>query len=493
MNSELSFWRDKFDHVLSSNGFMGIILSLVMVVLSYGFFALMGIQGLVILAGGMLAVLVAIFFSFKFPIAIGMAWFLSMSGFHTLVMLRMPGLPDFSFPRLFMIMLLILIPLGPLTGRRLFKAPYGPDLLLLTYTFYVFINLNTIGDPHRFSTWLSSCFAPLVGYVFAKQFVRTPNHLKAIMGFFILISTYFWVVAIGDHFNITAMVWPKQILDRNIGNSWYGRSRGPFLQPALFGQIIGMYLIAHLFMLTRKLNLFWKTMITINTALGSLGLLYTYTRGGWLGTAVGVAFLAVVRPQFRKLMIGIAFFGIIIGALGLMQPSEDEFLQQRMGNTDTIENRLGFMANAVRMVRDHPLFGVGYFQFTELRHLYNQGTEIPFYGFIKKSASAETSIHDIYLGRAAEEGLVGLGLFLGFYISVALIFLKRWRRNIANEWFDRDMLACIGGMCVVYFVGGMAIDFRYFDLVNVLPCFLAGIIVGYPDPEKPKILTSAIV
>ena len=38
------------------------------------------------------------------------------------------------------------------------------------------------------------------------------------------------------------------------------------------------------------------------------------------------------------------------------------------------------------------------------------------------------------------------------------------------------MLAAFFG---AYFVGGMVIDYRYFDLINVLPAFFAGIIVWF--------------
>ena len=38
-----------------------------------------------------------------------------------------------------------------------------------------------------------------------------------------------------------------------------------------------------------------------------------------------------------------------------------------------------------------------------------------------------------------------------------------------------------------YLLGGMAIDFRYFDLINVMPFFLAGIVTGFPS-QQPSVV-----
>jgi O-antigen ligase len=464
---------------------LGAVALVLISALCYFGLGFMGPQGLFLMTGGLLAAIITVYLLLKYPIVITLVWFLSMSGLHTLVMIRMPGLPDFSFPRLFFVMILFLIPVGIIRGRSFMHPPYSPDIFMVLFTFYVFFNMNTIGNAQEFNLWLISCFTPMVAYFFAKQYIKTHNQIAILMIGFILVTIYFWIVSVGDHFEIESMVWPKKILDRSVGKSWFGRSRGPFLQPALFGQIFGMYLLVHLFVLTRKISSFWKVLITLNIIAGGFGLLYTYTRGGWLATAAGVVVLAVLRPGFRKIVITAAIIGVILGSSGVFKTGNDEFLEKRMANTGTVENRLGFLANASRMIADNPLFGVGYFRFTELRHLYNQGTEIPFYGYVKREASAEVSIHDIYIGRAAEEGLVGLFLFLGFYAVMFREYIVRWKENPKGSWFDRDTIALMGAMTVAYLVGGMVIDYRYFDLINILPCFMAGVIVGFPRQASP--------
>ncbi|MBK7703339.1 MAG: hypothetical protein IPI34_10815, partial [bacterium] len=73
---------------------------------------------------------------------------------------------------------------------------------------------------------------------------------------------------------------------------------------------------------------------------------------------------------------------------------------------------------------------------------------------------------DIYLGRTADEGLISTGLLLAFCIVIAKAFRKLWKANPGKRWFNRDYIALIAGIFVSYLVGGMGIDYRYFDLVN---------------------------
>lgn len=470
--------------VLMGQGTLAVLARIALVgmvtVVSLGIVRIMGLPGLVMMSVGAFVAVTGMIITLKFPVGVFAFWLLSMSGLHTLGMIRMPGLPDFMFPRLLMMVLMFLVPAGILMGRRIARPPFAPDLLIIFYTLYVFANFLVIGHEGRFNTWLSSVFAPMLAYFFAKQFISEENHLKLILWSLVGVTVYFWITSIGEHFEIEQIVWPKRILDREYGLAWYGRSRGPFVQPALFGQIIGMYMLIHVYLLTRRIHIGLKVFVAINTALAGLALLYTYTRGGWLATAVGLMVLFALRPRYRKLLAIVFVVGFLAASVNLLQPQEDEFLAERMENVSTIDNRLGFLAAAVRMIGDYPIFGVGYFNFNDYQVFYNQGTYIPFYGFVTRGAGADVPIHDIYIGRAAEEGLVGLILFLSFFALIFKNFVKLWRTDPQGEWFDRDFLALVAAMAISYFVGGMVIDYRYFDLINCLIGMLAGIVVGYP-------------
>jgi O-antigen ligase len=202
-----------------------------------------------------------------------------------------------------------------------------------------------------------------------------------------------------------------------------------------------------------------------------------------LATILSFIVLAALRPKYRKVFSALSVIALLGGLLGAMQLANSEFFQERLQTRLTISNRLLTGANSLRMIRDYPFFGVGYFRFNDYRGLYNQGIEVPFYGYIEKARGAETPIHDIYLGRTAEEGLLGAGLLSAFLIVIIRAFIKKWRADPQEPWFNRDILALFAAIMFCFLIGGMFIDFRYFSLVNVIFFFLAGLIYGYRNRE----------
>jgi hypothetical protein len=54
-----------------------------------------------------------------------------------------------------------------------------------------------------------------------------------------------------------------------------------------------------------------------------------------------------------------------------------------------------------------------------------------------------------------------------------------------KDWLNRDGLAVMAAAFTAYLVGGMAIDYRYFDMVNALPYLFAGVLFGYEIPTHP--------
>ena len=108
-----------------------------------------------------------------------------------------------------------------------------------------------------------------------------------------------------------------------------------------------------------------------------------------------------------------------------------------------------------------------------------QAVHIPFYGMIKKGMVRHGVIHDMYVGRLAEEGAVSLLLLAGFFFATMKAGFRKWLLAPKEEWFNRDFIATVFALQIVYLLSGVAMDLRYFDLINVIPYFFGGVVVGY--------------
>lgn len=444
----------------------------------------MGLQGLVLLSGGLMAATVVVMLLSRHPFAICLIWFVTMSGLQAVGMIRMPGLPDFSLSRMSQMLVLLVGAIHVAAGRRLLRPPYAPEILLVVHAVYILVNMQLAGMGERFHTWLGSSFAPILGYMFAKYFFAQERHLRYLLYTLVVLSVYFWITCVGERYGIDSIVWPKVILDRDIGISWFGRSRGPFLQPAVTGQFLGWFLMVQVFLLTRRLPAAVRLLLVANIAMCAIGAFLTYTRGPWLATVMGLIAMGVLRPSYRRYFLVVAVLGGLLVGTNALRPSQDEFLAERMSTTNTIDNRIGFLAAAGRMIGSNPLFGVGYFRYLEELPAYNQGTYVPLYGYVARGAGKEVPIHDMFVGRAAEEGLVSLLLVALLLGALWRHFWKRWQEPPTGSWLDRDFLALYAGIMTSYIVNGLTIDYRYFDFVNVLPMFFSGIVVGYLPPHS---------
>lgn len=437
-----------------------------------------GMKGLVLALGGLVGLLGLAVLSFRTPTIAIAIWLFSMGGVRLVGIVSMPGLPDFSIDRLLLVWIMLLFLVKLVAGRQEMRAPFGADLLLLAHTLYILFNVQYTHSPH-FNAWVHSSLPPFFAFLYGHHLIKSEKDVRTLLIFMMIMTAYFTFTAFAEQLGWRALIWPKQILDPDVGMWAPGRSRGPLVHPPVFGQVLSMLLLVVLYMNTRRLPAAAKIACVAMLPLTMLAQLFTYTRGPWLATLVALLALALLRAGYRRIILGLVGIGLVVGMLGLYRLANSEFLQERMENKGTVENRLSFLAIEGRMLRDYPLVGVGYLKSREYIEQYTETIYVPFYGMVRRGRSEGMVAHDIFLGRAVEEGLIGFGLMVAFYIAIWRAAVRQWKAQPVESWFNRDVLALMYGMMVTYMVGGMVIDYRYFDLVNVLFCLVAGVVYGY--------------
>ena len=217
----------------------------------------------------------------------------------------------------------------------------------------------------------------------------------------------------------------------------------------------------------------------------ALGLYYTYTRGSWLAGILSLlAMGALGWRAYGAALLRIGLVGVLAIGLGFFGYAQDRFAQKRMKTEGTVTGRINTMTTSLRIFRDHPVFGAGFFRYNQIKQEYRNTFSVPIFGTIKRSQDDTASLHDIYLGKLAETGLVGMGLQMGIYVLLARLLWRKLHPPTPDDHVARFMLPAIGGMMVGYLVGGLAINYAYFDSVNGLFMFLVGAVVGY-EPPRP--------
>jgi putative inorganic carbon (HCO3(-)) transporter len=200
----------------------------------------------------------------------------------------------------------------------------------------------------------------------------------------------------------------------------------------------------------------WRTMWLPASVVG-LGLLLTFSTGGWLGAlaAVLVVVAMLTRRQLALRFGGLAavvLIGVSALAIAGVLPERLNPLRQTGGF------RLDLWLSSLQMVRDHPLLGIGLDNFA---YLYQQV-------YLREAAAAEPNLshpHNWILHVWLELGLLGL-------IGFGWLVVRFWKqaRQVGTTWVVAGAAGAMADMLVHGFI-----DNSYFlvDLAFVFWLLLA--------------------
>jgi probable O-glycosylation ligase (exosortase A-associated) len=212
--------------------------------------------------------------------------------------------------------------------------------------------------------------------------------------------------------------------------------------------------------------------------------LMSYSRGAMVALIVASP-IWVLRSR-KRAFLGLAFVGMIclLPLLAGKQIQDRFFTLEKTDADSSAQSRWRSWEAAYRMANDHPLLGVGLRGANILSYQYGADYE-------------GRSIHSLYLEIAADNGWVGLGLYLSMCFS-AWLSLRRARRLLRERQDPEGQKAyavCCGveGSLVVFFVGATFLSLEVFELPYVLflICAQLPLVAGVaPEPEAAPPETS---
>lgn len=436
------------------------------------------------LAGIFAATLFAIA-SFRNTLIPFIIWIVAISGFRFLWFISSPVLPDLYLDRMMLIWLGVIFLVKQVALRHALRGPYLLDGLILVHGLYIYVRVYVQGLEYL-QPWFMSIAIPYFAYFFAKNIVDDEKKIRTLFWSLIVLTMYYSFTAIMEKYRIDSLIFPKSILASK-DLEFKGRSIGPFAQAAVFGTVFALVIPVHLYFLATLRSQVGRLLIGASLLAALAGLYFTYTRGGWIAGVAGLASAVLLnRRRFLPIMAPPIIVAVLLGmfVLGLGQ---DEFMKERVENDDTLGSRVGTAVTTLRIWRDYPIFGVGFFQFRGIREQYVAPVEAPLLGTIRFNQFRHNPIHDIYLGPLAEDGLVGMALQFAIYFLILKAVLDICRHRREEDHFAQYMLPVLGGMIMAYFVGGLAFDYRYFSVMGALFYMAAGIVVGHKRPERSHV------
>jgi O-antigen ligase len=288
-------------------------------------------------------------------------------------------------------------------------------------------------------------------------------------------GVYLCLTAVAETQGMWSLVLPKYIASSTF-KEFYGRGRGPLLNPVANGMVMSLGLCAAL-MAWPRLARRGKFLLLALVPVFAYGVYCTLTRTAWIGAVL--ALLIVVALSIPRAWRAAVISGALLVSAVTVSLTWENLLafkrDKELSVADMAESaklRPILATVAWHMFLDRPLLGCGYGQYPiESRaYLADRDTELQ----LEKARPYVQ--HNVVLGLLTETGLVGAGLFVALLASWTQAAWRVWRGD-GRLWARQIGLLFLAFMGA-YLPNAMMHDVSLIPMVNMLLFFLAGTVVG---------------
>lgn len=238
-------------------------------------------------------------------------------------------------------------------------------------------------------------------------------------------------------------------------------------------------LVLNLVLITKK----WLVRFSFSflLILTILGMIFTYSRGGWLSLLGGLMFFGILAKEkivsnLRLLMVvgGVIVFLIVLiltKPYSQINRSISNISAEVLPQTRTVsgELRVTVWQNSARLIQEYPIFGVGPGAFGSV-----------YYVFQRDPWLYASNAHNYFLEIAAETGIPGL-LFFSSLLIFTIYALSKNHTKIKNTTLLTGVIAALFGSFLHAFID---FDWSYISLFLLFWIFLAFVLSSISTKEK---------
>lgn len=263
-------------------------------------------------------------------------------------------------------------------------------IISVSYSAYKGIALN---EAIRFLSYI------LIGCFILNE-INDKNSIKLILEVFIFSTFALNIIGVLQYFTKLGVSTYAVILENR------PRVEATLGNPNSFGAYLAMSIFPCFMLYLYESNKKKKAFYGINAVLTVINLILTYSRNSWLAFGIGLVFMAIIYSW--KFIIAILLGGVAAFSI----PSVMERIKQFKDSSQNI-SRLNIWKTALKMIKEHPLSGVGNGNFSALYDSY-----VMKYPELKMEGISEFPSHNSYLKVFSELGLFGFITFVFIIFSI---------------------------------------------------------------------------
>lgn len=323
--------------------------------------------------------------------------------------------------------------------------------------------------------WLNSLFQlayfPFLAYYIARKSDYSERDLKRLFNGVLVIQSYLVFNGLAEHYQVSWLVWPRYILDRNWSDQG-DRLTGSFANSGMLGAALvmnfGCLCVMTLYTTGAKRRYLYALML-----LSCVCIYFTSTRTVWLGFFAVLVIFYFSGTGLRKpaRIVGICLALVAFAGIGSrFSPYNKSLFSNR---PETVEYRMINLKAGLKVFPEHPLFGIGYGGFAKL--MSENAGEL---GIRDDEKTLSSGNENTWLGILVDLGLVGLTIYATIFVLLIRSNIRFLRQNSAEQPLTRLFVTVGLAMTVYLMINWSTADLR-FHLYD--PCFvflLQGIVAG---------------
>ena len=356
---------------------------------------------------------------------------------------------DLHLPQVFIILTLV----SWLFHSNEYPLRINWDILLMLLFFVVICySRYHYGTPIFEHKIPNEFFREVVIFFLAVQLLKKPRDLRNVL----------WII-VGLHlFLVLRAYYLYKITYMSIALPSY-----KYMNRNAFANVLAMvFPIAYILSRTEK-NKILRMLGMIAAVWFVIGVILTYSRGGFIALGIGV--LALIFFERKKWRI----IGVVLLLSILILPRLSEKYINRIKSIETYAEDTSAMGRvstnhaAINMIKEYPVFGIGAGNFNDVFIYFTPTEEL-------KWVSEGKSIHNVILQAASETGYVGLTIFLLLVLRGFInTFIKiKKNKNNQNEYHELALMLRIA-LFAIFIAQQFGQGAYYGEMYLILPIISA--------------------
>jgi putative inorganic carbon (HCO3(-)) transporter len=323
---------------------------------------------------------------------------------------------------------------------------------------------------------------PFLFFLLAPMAFRTARQRAILLGTLVGLGGYLGLTSLFETIGPHALVFPKYILDENVGYQ-AGHARGPFAEAeangvALFGCAVACAMAVAIWKRTS-----YRLLAAGIGALCLIDCLFTLQRAVWIGAAAGTVVALAAFPPLRRFLFPVLAAGAVGVALSLnLIPGLSENVSERTNDKLSVWDRENLISAAERMIETRPLFGFGWGSFTKVAEPYfRQAADTPLTA--SNTEKGTEILHSVVLSNAVELGVLGCALWLlAVFLAIGGAIVKRgppelypWRAGLLAYFVCWAVVLNLTPLpqafpnLLLWFWAGIVVSWRYWPAIQYTP------------------------